>query len=84
MWKETLVAFLLTAAGAIVAYLLVKNNPSWYYILMPEGSAQGLMLAPSGGPAGFQAVLLDPPIREEQLAVFRESDGADWSDSDEG
>lgn len=41
LWKETLVAFLLTAAGAIVAYLLVKNNPSWYYILLPEGSAQG-------------------------------------------
>lgn len=41
LWKETLVAFVLTAAGAIVAYLLVRNNPSWYYILMPEGSAQG-------------------------------------------
>ena len=55
-----------------------------YFGVGTEGSAQGLMLAPSGGPAGFQAVLLDPPIRVEQLAVFRESDGADWSDSDEG
>ena len=41
LWRETLVAFVLTAAGAIVAYLLVANNPSWYYVLMPEGSAQG-------------------------------------------
>jgi len=41
LWKETLVAFVLTAAGAIVAYLLVRNNPSWYYVLMPDGSSQG-------------------------------------------
>ncbi|MEO5938157.1 MAG: stage II sporulation protein M [Sphingomonas sp.] len=41
LWKETLVAFILTAAGAIVAFLLVRNNPSWYYVLMPDGSSQG-------------------------------------------
>ena len=28
--SETLVAFVLTVAGAIVAYLLVRNDPSWY------------------------------------------------------
>jgi len=42
------------------------------------------MLAPGGGSVGFRSVLIDAPAREEQLAVFRESDGADWSDSDEG
>ena len=41
LWRETLVAFVLTAAGAIVAYLLIRNNPGWYYMLMPEGSSQG-------------------------------------------
>ena len=41
LWRETLVAFVLTAAGAIVAYLLIRNNPGWYYVLMPEGSSQG-------------------------------------------
>ena len=41
LWKETLVAFILTAAGAIVAYLLVKNNPSWFYVLFPDDMAQG-------------------------------------------
>jgi|GEM_PF-7035162 hypothetical protein len=47
-------------------------------------SPQALMLAPGGGSVGFRSVLIDAPAREEQLAVFRESDGADWSDSDEG
>jgi uncharacterized membrane protein SpoIIM required for sporulation len=41
LWRETLVAFVLTAAGAVVAYLLIRNNPGWYYVLMPDGSSQG-------------------------------------------
>ena len=41
LWKETLVAFVLTAAGALVAYLLISSNPSWFYILMPDNMAQG-------------------------------------------
>ncbi|MEO5494011.1 MAG: stage II sporulation protein M [Sphingomonas sp.] len=41
LWRETLVAFVLTAAGAIVAYLLVRNNPSWFYVLFPDDMAQG-------------------------------------------
>lgn len=41
LWKETLVAFVLTAAGAIVAFLLVRSNPSWFYVLFPDGMAQG-------------------------------------------
>ena len=41
LWKETLVAFVLTAAGALVAYLLIRSNPSWFYVLMPDNMAQG-------------------------------------------
>jgi len=41
LWKETLVAFALTAAGALVAYLLISNNPSWFYVMIPDGMAQG-------------------------------------------
>ena len=47
-------------------------------------SPHALMLSPGGDSAGFRSVLIDAPAREEQLAVFRESDGADWTDSDEG
>ena len=41
LWKETLISFLLTAAGALVAYLLIAHDPSWYYAMIPDGMAQG-------------------------------------------
>lgn len=41
LWKETLVAFLLTVAGAVVAYLLIARDPSWYYTIVPQGMAGG-------------------------------------------
>ena len=41
LWRETLVSFLLTVAGAFVAYLLVRADPAWYYALMPSGLAAG-------------------------------------------
>jgi uncharacterized membrane protein SpoIIM required for sporulation len=41
LWKETLVAFVLLATGIVVGYLLVANNPSFYYVLMPDGMSQG-------------------------------------------
>ena len=43
-----------------------------------------MILLPEGAPVTFRSVLTDPPTREEQLAVFREADGSDWSDGDEG
>jgi H+/gluconate symporter-like permease len=47
-------------------------------------SPEVMTLLPAGAPAAFRSVLMDAPAREEQLAVFREVDGSDWSDSDEG
>lgn len=41
LWRETLVALLLTLVGAIAGYALVASDPSWYEVLMPEGMAQG-------------------------------------------
>ena len=41
LWKETLVSFVLTIAGALVAYLLVAHNPSWFYMLMPGEMSGG-------------------------------------------
>lgn len=31
LWRETLVAFVLTMVGAVIAYRLVADNPNWYY-----------------------------------------------------
>ena len=41
LWRETLAALLLTVAGAVTAYLLVRGDPSWFYAIVPEGLASG-------------------------------------------
>lgn len=71
LWKETLVAFILTAAGAIVAYLLVRNNPSWFYILFPDGMAAGR--DPTATAAFLKNTLYDgggPEAGQSALALF--------------
>jgi uncharacterized membrane protein SpoIIM required for sporulation len=41
LWKETLVAVLLTVASAAVAWLLIAKDPSWYYGIIPQQIADG-------------------------------------------
>jgi uncharacterized membrane protein SpoIIM required for sporulation len=41
LWKETLATILLTAASAILAYLLVRGDPAWFFGIIPEAMAQG-------------------------------------------
>jgi uncharacterized membrane protein SpoIIM required for sporulation len=41
LWRETLVCALLTAASAVVAYFLVRNDPAWFFGIIPEGLAEG-------------------------------------------
>jgi len=41
LWRETLVAAVLLITGVVAGYLLVAANPSFYYILMPDGMASG-------------------------------------------
>lgn len=41
LWRETLVCLILTVAGAITAYVLISNDPSWYYSIIPEAMAGG-------------------------------------------
>lgn len=41
LWRETLVTFLLTVAGALAAYLLVASDPSWFFGIIPQGLASG-------------------------------------------
>jgi uncharacterized membrane protein SpoIIM required for sporulation len=41
IWRETLVSFLLTLAGAVVAYLLVRSDPTWFYGIIPGDLAGG-------------------------------------------
>ena len=41
LWRETLVASLLTVAAAIVGYVLVRGDPSWFFGIVGDGMAQG-------------------------------------------
>jgi uncharacterized membrane protein SpoIIM required for sporulation len=41
LWRETIVAAILMALGAVVGYLLVTSDPSWYFSIIPEDLAQG-------------------------------------------
>jgi len=41
LWKETAISTALTILAAIVAFMLVKNNPDWFYTFMPDSMAAG-------------------------------------------
>ena len=41
LWKETAISTALTLLAAILAFILVKNNPDWFYTFMPDSMAQG-------------------------------------------
>src|SRR5580704_15974634 len=41
LWRETLAAFLITAAAALVGYLLVAGDSGWFGGLVPGGLTEG-------------------------------------------
>jgi len=41
LWRETLICIALTLGAAIVAYMLIRSDPSWFYSIIPEGLASG-------------------------------------------
>jgi uncharacterized membrane protein SpoIIM required for sporulation len=41
LWRETLFCVALTFGAALLAYLLIRSDPSWYYSIIPEGLAGG-------------------------------------------
>ena len=41
VWRETLVAVLLTVIGAIAGYLLVRSDATWFYAIVPGDLAGG-------------------------------------------
>jgi len=41
LWRETLFCVALTFGAAVLAYLLIRSDPSWYYSIIPEGLAGG-------------------------------------------
>lgn len=41
LWRETLFCVVLTFGAALLAYLLISADPSWYYSMVPEGLTDG-------------------------------------------
>lgn len=71
LWKETLVSFLLTVAGGLVAYLLIQSDPSWYYAMIDASTASGR--DPSASAETLRQTIYDGGVGDAQqsaLAVF--------------
>jgi len=66
LWRETLACALLDLAAAVVGYLLVRSDPSWFYAIIPEGLASGR--DPSATEAALRATLYDR--QDDMLATF--------------
>jgi uncharacterized membrane protein SpoIIM required for sporulation len=41
LWRETSFCLVMTFGAAILAYLLIRNDPSWFYSIIPEGLSEG-------------------------------------------
>ncbi|MGN6057805.1 MAG: stage II sporulation protein M [Sphingomicrobium sp.] len=66
LWRETLFCVALTFGAAIVAFLLIRSDPSWYYSIIPEGLAGGR--DPSSSAEALRATLYDK--QKDWLGVF--------------
>ncbi len=67
MKRETLAAFIITVLGTLIAYVLVSNNPDWYFSFIPES------LAGDRTPASTEAELRGSLYHDgdtDQLSVF--------------
>src|SRR5438874_13378576 len=41
LWRETLFCVVLTFGAALVAYLLIRADPTWFYSMIQEGLSDG-------------------------------------------
>jgi uncharacterized membrane protein SpoIIM required for sporulation len=55
IWRETLVALLLTLLSAVAAFLLVRHDPSWFYSIIPDALSDGRN--PTASAADLKATL---------------------------
>jgi uncharacterized membrane protein SpoIIM required for sporulation len=68
LWRETLFCVLLTAGAAVLAYLLIRSDPSWFYSIIPEGMAEGR--DPSASAQFLRSTLYDKSHNQDGLTVF--------------
>lgn len=69
LWRETLFCVALTFGAALLAYLLIRSDPSWFYSMIPEGLTEGR--DPSASAQFLRSTLYDGGKEKEGLlAVF--------------
>jgi len=68
LWRETLVAALITFAGALTAYLLVSADPDWYSAFVSSEMAGGR--DPAASTEALRATLYADPDAKTGLGVF--------------
>jgi uncharacterized membrane protein SpoIIM required for sporulation len=66
LWRETLVCVFLDIAAAVVAYILVTSDPSWFYSIIPDSLAGGR--DPSASAEALRRTLYDR--QNDMLATF--------------
>jgi len=67
LWRETLFCLALTFGAALLAYLLIRGDPSWFYSVIPQGMAEGR--DPSASAEFLRSTLYDKP-KNGLLGVF--------------
>jgi uncharacterized membrane protein SpoIIM required for sporulation len=69
LWRETVFCVALTVGAAMVAYFLIRSDPSWFYSIIPEGLAGGR--DPSASAQFLRSTLYDRGGKDDDwLAVF--------------
>ena len=66
LWRETLFCVVLTFVAAVLAYFLIRADPSWFYSIIPEGLASGR--DPSASAEFLRTTLYDK--QEDWLGAF--------------
>lgn len=68
LWRETLVSFVLSAAAALVAYVLVRRDADWFYSFIEPAMASGR--DPTATTAFLRDTLYHQGSASEGLSVF--------------
>jgi len=68
LWRETLVSLAITVAAALVGYLLVMQDPSWFGGLVGEGMSSGR--DPTATTAFLRHTLYDDGGKQAPLALL--------------
>ena len=68
LWRETLICLVLTIGSAILAYMLIRSDPSWFYSIIPEALAGGR--DPSASAEFLRSTLYDTDSDKDPLLTF--------------